>query len=187
MPQPPQLSLSVLVFVEQSVPSPGQLTQGGVQFAATHVHAPPTSWQAGVPFVVVHTWPHCPQFSTVLRGVLQFVPSPGQLAQPVSHEAASHTPPTHAAVPFWVMQTAPQAPQLFTSPPPMKVKQLLPLPGQAAYPMLQLATVHVGGFVNVLHAGVPFCVMQAAPQAPQLLVVVSGVSQPLARLWSQSA
>jgi hypothetical protein len=53
--------------------------------------------------------------------------------------------------------------------------------------MLQLPTVHVGGFVNVLHAGVPFCVVQPVPQAPQLPTVVVGVSQPLDGLWSQSA
>jgi hypothetical protein len=187
LPQAPQLPLSVLVFVEQFVPSPGQLAQGALQLAATHVYTPPTSSQAGVPFCVVHTRPHCPQFSTVLRGVLQFVPSPGQLPQPGLHAPISHVPPTHTGVPFWVVHTWPQAPQLFTSLPPMKVKQLLPLPGQAAYPMLQLPTAHVGGFVDVLHAGVPFCVVQTVPHAPQLLVVLVGVSHPLDGLWSQSA
>jgi hypothetical protein len=62
MPQPPQLSGSVLVSVVQPVEPVLQLPNGAVQLDVPHVPAA----QVGVPVVDVHLLPQLPQFSTLL-------------------------------------------------------------------------------------------------------------------------
>jgi hypothetical protein len=92
-------------------------------------------------------------------------------------------PPVQVAVPFWLLQTLPQVPQLLTSV-PVAVSQFVPVwLGQCMKPALQLPTAHW----PCTHAGVPFAVLQMFPQVPQLFGSVCVLaSQPSLAFWLQS-
>jgi hypothetical protein len=86
-----------------------------------------------------------------------------------------HIPLVHDGMSLLVLQTLPQAPQLFGSL-PIEVSQFVPgCPGQCANPMLQLPMAHM----PLAQAGDPFIVVQVRPHIPQLAGVVCVlVSQP---------
>jgi hypothetical protein len=113
VPHPPQLlGLLVGLTSQPSFDCPLQFMYGGV-------HEPMVHWlltQAGVPFCVVHALLQAPQLFTLLA-TLTSQPSlvcPLQFKKPGLHEPMVHWLLTQAGVPFAVLHTLLQAPQLFT-------------------------------------------------------------------------
>jgi len=94
------------------------------------------------------------------------------------HVLAEHWVPAtwSAAPPQSVLQLLPHTPQ-FASSLLVLVLQLVPSPGQLVKGGLQLPTPHVQSPPTKLQAGVPLVVVHTLPQAPQLLMVLSGVEQ----------
>jgi hypothetical protein len=108
-PHAPQLAIVSIGVLHPSSGFP-------LQFANPGLHAwiaqAPLS-HAAVAFARTHLLLHDPQLLTLLLVlVLQFRPSPGQLAKPGSHPPTWHMPPTHAAIPLATTQAFPHMPQL---------------------------------------------------------------------------
>jgi hypothetical protein len=113
--KPHEPQLPGLVALSTSQPS----IDCALQFKYGGVHEPMVHWlltQAGVPFCVVHALLQAPQLFTLLV-TLTSQPSlvcPLQFKNPALHEPTVHWLLTHAGVPFAVLHTLLQAPQLFT-------------------------------------------------------------------------
>ena len=107
-PQAPQ-SVAVLVGVSQPLLGlPSQFPQPAAQVGA---HAPP-ALHAVLPCRLVHATPQEPQFVTVVIAVSQPSPTkPLQFAKP-ELQVMPQAPLEHEAVPWFVLQTVPQALQL---------------------------------------------------------------------------
>jgi hypothetical protein len=139
--------------------------------------------QVVVPFALVHAPPHEPQLAWLVWVLVSqpFVRSPSQLPNPESHEIAQ-APLEQLAVPFALLHFVPQLPQFATLEPVFTSQPFVDTLSQLAKPELQVDSVHV----PVEHDAAAFGRLQDAPQAPQLVSVVSAVSQPLAEFPSQS-
>jgi hypothetical protein len=138
---------------------------------------------------VLHLLVHEPQWAAVLISVSQpSVATPLQSAWVASHVTTEQTPLLQCSVaPPFVLHAEVQPPQWVAS-----VLRLISHPfdalwSQSSKPMLHAVTEHAYPLLVLLQASVTWFVLHAFPQAPQLLVVVIGVSQPLATLPSQSA
>ena len=90
-------------------------------------------------------------------------------------------PPLHAAVPFCVLQTTPQPPQLVVVMLTFVSQPLATIPSQLPYPEL-----HAMPQLPPVQEGVPLTELQALPQTPQCEVLLDRLtSQPLFALPSQ--
>lgn len=105
-----------------------------------------------------------------------------QLPNPELH-AMAQAPPLHDAVPFVPLHTVPHAPQLLVLVLVLVSQPLLALPSQLPNPVLQELNAHE----PVAHEVVALVRLHTVPHAPQLLVVLRFVSQPLFALPSQFA
>lgn len=176
LPHEPQLEVFALVPV--SHPFATLLSQLPYPDEHEMVQAPAT--QEGVPLFVLQALVHVPQFEVVERFVSQPLPtSPSQLPQPDA-QAIWQAPPTQEGVPLFALHALPHAPQLavvarFVSQPFAVFPSQLPTPGLHVIPL----------HTPPLHSGVPPAELQTFPHVPQLLVVVTSVSQPLFALLSQ--
>jgi hypothetical protein len=136
-------------------------------------HVPLVVLQMGV--APEHARPHAPQFIAVLSDVSQpLAMLPSQLAKSALHDPMRQAPPAHAAVPLAIAQALPHAPQLATSvavsthaPPQRVCPEGHPVP-HAPPPQMGVAP------------------LQRRPHIPQWVSLLSGVSQPLAAIMSQS-
>lgn len=137
--------------------------------------------QAGVPFVELQTLPQAPQLPTSLvRRVSQPLPTlPSQFAKP-GLQVIVQEPDGQPGVPFALLQTLPQAPQLLT----VLVLTSQPFassPSQFAKPGLQVIPEQA----PPVQVGVPPLELHALPQLPQFWMVPRFVSQPLLATPSQ--
>lgn len=176
-PQAPQL---VLVFNGASQPLlwlPSQLPKPLLQVVRLQVPV----LQVADPLLRLQVAPQAPQLARVVNGASQPLPaSPSQSPKPLLQEATPQTPLLQDGVPLAAEQTVPQAPQLLTE--LRFVSQPLKLsPSQFAQPGLHETTSHEPD----AQEEVAFGRVHVMPHAPQLLVVFSGVSQPLASMPSQ--
>jgi hypothetical protein len=180
LPQEPQLSTSLFVFVSHPFTGlPSQFVQPELQ---TGVHVPPT--QLVVPCALVHWTPHEPQlFVEVDVCVSQpFVALPSQLPNPPL-QSGVQVPPVQLVLPFGLRHWFPQALQLLTLLFRLVSHPLTGLPSQLAKP-----AAHTGAQVPEMQLVVPFELVHCVPQEPQLLaLVLTLVSHPLFGLPSQSA
>jgi hypothetical protein len=141
--------------------------------------------QDGVPLATEQALPQAPQFA---RDVLRltshpFARLPSQLPNPAAHAVMPHCPATQLGVPPVAEQMFPQVPQLLTSVPVWVSQPLVISASQLLYPAAQVM-LHV----ELEQAGVPWLLLQAAPQIPQLVAeVLVSISQPLDATASQSA
>ena len=109
-----------------------------------------------------------------------------QSANPDLHEAIVHAPLVQAAVALARLQTVPQAPQLFRSFDSGVSQPFEGLPSQSPKPEPQVGE-HLPPEPEATHAVEPCSFVQAAPQAPQSVVVFERlVSQPVSGRLSQS-
>ena len=156
---------------------PSTLNHGVAQLA---------TWQVPVPQVPdacagEHEPPQVPQLVVDVSAVSQpFESMPSQLPESALQLEIAHVPVEHVAVAFGREQPAPHEPQL---PSVLSgVSQPLPaLPSQLPQPAAHEAIAHV----PVAHVEVAWASEHAVPQPPQLLSVLSGVSQPFAGFPSQ--
>jgi hypothetical protein len=130
---------------------------------------------------VLHATPQPPQSVVVVVGVSQPLVSGAvalQFANPALHDVYEHAPEPHEAPLLLVVShTLPQPPQARML--PVAVSQPFvsaPLMSQFAYPAEQLVYEH---FPALHEAPTLLLVSQALPHAPQLLAVLSVLSQPL--------
>jgi hypothetical protein len=156
------------------VSSLSQLPNPAAQAPSTHAPLTQLPWAFGNAHAVTQL-PQC--VSSVLRFVSQPLPTfASQLPQPAA-QLMEHEPPVHWGVPLVELQITPQAPQLVTLVCVSASHPVAYCRSQFAYGAVQAATVQV----VVLQPGVPFCTVQALPQAPQLLTLLTvEVSQPSA-------
>ena len=139
--------------------------------------------QDGVPFAPPHTAPQAPQLprlvSVFVSHPLFGLPSQSPKA-PL--QIGAQVPATHEVVPFALVHTEPQAPQLPRLVPRSVPHPLLGLPSQSPQPESQTG-LHAPATQEV----VPCAFEQTVPHAPQWLALVRrSVSQPLAGFPSQS-
>jgi hypothetical protein len=155
---------------------------------SVHVRAPLTLVHASVAWLVLHDVLQLPQWLVVVIDVSHpFLGSPSQSASPAAHARIEQLPPTHDSVAPLVLHGLAQPPQLLTS-----VFRLISHPfdalwSQSSNPVLHDVIEQVKPVLVLLQASVAWLVLHVWPQAPQLLVVVIGVSHPFATLPSQSA
>lgn len=174
MPQ----SLSVLSAVSHPLPSmPSQLSHPGVHDVSVHVPV----LQEDVPFAREQATPHMAQLLSVVSEVSQPLPStPSQSPHPVSQTAMAQDTEAQVAVAWARAHGEPQAPQLEVV--LNDASHPLPsIPSQSSHPPLHMAIAQV----PVVHAAVAWARAQGTPHPAQLVVVVSGVSHPLASMPSQ--
>lgn len=178
-PQAPQL---VLVFSWVSQPSVGSPLQSPQPAAQVGLQAP--AEQVVDPCPLAHFTPHAPQFDTVLSGVSQPVEIlPSQLSNPAL-QVMAHRPWLHDGVPFVLLQTFPQPPQLPTSDFRLASQPSVYWLLQFAKFVLQPVIPHL----PALQATVALAAEQALPHFPQLPGSVEMLaSQPLLASPSQSA
>jgi hypothetical protein len=170
-PQAPQFAPLVLVFTSQ--PLLGLPSQS--RKPALHTKEHPPAVQTAAAFAgAAQTLPQVPQ----LRGsVWVLVQLPAHSVSPEA-QVARHTPAEQTCPAPQALLHAPQLARslwVFTSQP------LTALPSQLAKPVSQVVSWHA----PLVHADAPLEKRQVKPQAPQLLTLVSAVSQPLPALPSQ--
>jgi hypothetical protein len=95
-------------------------------------------------------------------------------------QVGEHTLPLHNVLPWAFVQAFPQAPQFVVEVCVFVSHPLFGLPSQLENPVVQ-----VGTHTPVVHTVVPLPLVHAVAQAPQLVVVFSGVSHPLPTFESQ--
>ncbi len=164
----------MLVLVFTSQPLLGLLSQS--RKPALHTKEHPPEAHTGEAFAgAVQTVPQAPQ----LRGsVWVLVQLPAHSVSPEA-QVARHTPAEQTCPAPQALLHAPQLARslwVFTSQP------FTALPSQLAKPVSQVVSWHA----PLVHADAPLEKRQVKPQAPQLLTLVSAVSQPLPALPSQS-
>jgi hypothetical protein len=180
-PQEPQLAALVARVVSQPfVALPSQLPK-------PELHDPTEQTpeeQAAVAFGSEQPLPQAPQFPTLVC-VLVSQPldaMPSQSAHPATH-VGTQAPAVQVVVPWALAQALPQAPQFdelvwrFVSQP------LTVLPSQFPKPELHALSAQV----PPLHVAVAFARLQATPQPPQSVRVLTLRSHPLFGLLSQLA
>jgi hypothetical protein len=100
---------------------------------------------------------------------------------PVRSHVVLHVPALQVAVPPLAGHTLPHVPQ-FATVFRLVSQPLFGFPSQFPKPALQLAMPQL----PATHCGVPLAAVQTVPHAPQLVTVLTGVSQPFVRDASQS-
>jgi hypothetical protein len=176
-PQALQLLLVRRLVSQPLALLPSQLPNVAAQFIT---QAPAV--QAGEALVAPQTLPQVPQFAVVFSAASQPLATlASQLPKP-ELQVIEQAPSEQPAVPLTVLHAAPQAPQcavlvcvLISQPSPDS-------PLQLPKPELQVPSVQV----PVAQDSDAFARSQSVPQPPQLLRLVSIVSQPLPELPSQS-
>ena len=124
----------------------------------------------------VQAWPQEPQFAVLLSAVSQpFAALPSQLPKPCVHVPRPQVPVVQVAPALLYVQRLPHAPQLLTL-----VCRFAHAPAPAQY------VVPVGHTLTQVLPLQYVPVVQALPQAPQFVAVVSGASQPSEAMWLQS-
>jgi hypothetical protein len=158
-PQVPQFSGSDWSIVEHEFP-PEQSQKFVAHIPTPHIPAT----QFGVPFIVEQTFPQPLQLLTSEASVTSqpFVSLPSQLAKP-GVQTMPHWDAVHVALPFWLLQAAPQAPQFAGSAERSVSQPLAGLPSQSAKGALQLPTAQV----PFEHAGTACGRLHAVLQLPQ--------------------
>ena len=178
VPHAPQLARVVIGVSQPLESSESQSEKPALQLVISHA---PVS-QLSDALARSHRTPHAPQLVRVVSAVSQPLTStPSQLAKPASQPAVWHDPVAQVSGPLAREHSRLHSPQSVT------VRRLVsqPLaarPSQSSKPLRQLETVHT----PVVQSPRPLVGAQATPQPPQLVLVVVGVSQPLAALPSQS-
>lgn len=169
------------VFVLLSHPFTRLVSQSPNPVVHAGAHTP--AEQLVDPFAFVHFVPQAPQlFASVLTLVSQpFRRFASQLRKPVAQTGA-HAPATHEVVPFAFVHFVPQVLQLFTSVCVFASQPFLGFPSQLWNPVEQTGTQ-----APDTHEVEPLAFVQGELHAPQSVVVVMDLSQPLAALTSQSA
>lgn len=167
-----------VVFTSQPFDSePSQLPKPEL-----HVMPQDPAEQVAVPFVELQTLPHAPQWLVLVAVTVSqpFATFPSQLPKPELHEMLQ-LPVVHDGVPLFVLQAAPHDPQWLVLLDRLVSQPFTTLPSQFPKPELQVMPQD-----PATQLAVPLAVLQAAPQAPQWLVLVLMLtSQPLAALASQ--
>jgi hypothetical protein len=157
---------------------PSQLAQ-----LTLHVGLQAPEVQVVPPLGLVQVVAQVPQCATVLSEASQPLPTLlSQLPYPAL-QAIEQVAAEHVGVPLTVLHATPQSPQ-FSALVFRSISQPLvrALPSQLPHPEL-----HAMEQLPVAHAAVPWLVLHAAPQDPQLATLVLRlVSQPLPELPSQS-
>jgi hypothetical protein len=178
LPQLPQLVVVVPEVSQPLGPIASHSSQPGLQ--APCMHAPPG--QVADAFGKLHVTPQPLQFAVVLSGVSQpLVTVPSQLPKPEEQLPTAHVPLAHDSVEFgYGPHVTPQPPQLVSVVPEVS-QPSGPAPLHSRKPELHVPWVHVpaGQLADALGK------LHRVPQPPQLLVVVSAVSQPLVAMPSQ--
>jgi len=178
MPQPPQLSMSVVTLTSQPLPVlPSQLAKPGLQPSTQ-----PPATQLTEPPGFVQWFPHEPQLLMSLFVLVSqpLVLLPSQSAAPELQDGA-HALFEQLVVPFGFKQRVPHAPQSFVLFVRFVSQPLPALPSQLPRPVL-----HIGAQAPPTQAVVPPEFVHCLPQPPQLLTLVSRlVSQPLFGFPSQ--
>jgi hypothetical protein len=175
-PQAPQFESEVSAVSQPLAPLPSQLPQPVTQLG---VHTP--DMQLVVPCAFEHVTPQPPQLLTELRGVSQPLALwPSQLPQPALQPASWQVPDEHVVVALGSEQLTPQAPQFEVL--LSEASQPLALcPSQLPKPVLHVEMAQAPELQLLLAFGNE----QTVPHAPQWLVVLSCVSQPLVLCPSQ--
>ena len=137
------------------------------------MQAPPV--HAGVAWLVEQTLPQLPQLLSVVRSVSQpFATIPSQLPHPAAqvtpHIPMVHNAPVACAPTGHMLPQVPQFDRVFSG----ASQPSAAMPLQFPQPASQLKP-----HIPAVQDGVEFGLAQALPQAPQLVVVVTDVSQPL--------
>jgi hypothetical protein len=175
VPQAPQL---VAVFVRlTSQPLAGEPSQSPSPGAQLEMPQVPFT-QFGVPPTAEQTLPQVPQLLTSeLLAISQpFVSKPSQLRKPAL-QLIPHMPAEQVGVPFWLLQTVPQAPQCSVEVFRFVSQPFEAMPSQSAQGVVQEAMAHA----PPEQTAVAFGRLQAAPQAPQCETLVRRLtSQPSA-------
>jgi hypothetical protein len=138
------------------------------------MHTPPA--QLAAAFGKLHGMPQPPQSVVVVVGVSHpLVNIAVQCAKPALQFAIAHVPVAQVSMEFaYDPHATPQTPQLVSVVSGVS-QPLLVMPSQSPYPALQVAMPHApDAHVAVAFASGP----HGTPQPPQLLVVLSAVSQP---------
>jgi hypothetical protein len=178
-PQVPQLLTPVIDVSQPLFGLPSQSAKPGAQVGA-HVPVPE---QLVEPWAFVQAFPQEPQFVTVRIEVSQPLASLlSQSPHPSVHATIWQPPVAHELVALARVQRTPQPPQLVELVSGAS-QPLVASPSQSPKPAAQRATPHA----PLTQLGVPAVVEQILPQVPQLVTLLSDVSQPLAGLPSQSA
>src|SRR5579883_1008055 len=175
VPQAPQLFASLVILISQ--PSVCLLLlQSAKPLLQSPLQTPPP--HEGVMLLLEHTVPHAPQSLTV---VIRLVSHPSicllllQSPQP-ELQTPPHTPPAHVGTPMLLFeQTMPQPPQLLVVVIAVSQPSVCLLLLQSPNPELQVP-LHTPPEPHVTVA--MLLLEHTSPQPPQLLVVVSAVSQP---------
>jgi hypothetical protein len=178
--QVPQLLRFVWRLVSQpSAVTPLQLPHPELQVPSTQL---PVEHDSAA-LARSQSWPQAPQLASVLRVVSQPLAGlPSQSPVPAAQPHGEQVPATQlVVVPPGQLQTVPQAPQLVELVFLSTSQPLLATPSQFKNPVLQVPSVQL----PVEHDSLAFARSQMALHAPQLLSVLSAVSQPLAELLSQ--
>jgi hypothetical protein len=178
LPHEPQFEALVLVLTSQPLfKLPSQFWKFG-----SHVIPQAPLVQVPVPLVLLHTFAHVPQWSgSAFRLVSQPLAAfPSQSANPAA-QVILQAPATQLGVPLALLQTLPQAPQLFALLPVLISQPLRADPSQLAKPAEQEIAQ-----TPPAQLGVPLVALHAFPHVPQLLTLpFKLVSQPFPTLLSQ--
>ena len=176
----PQLLQLVVVpsWVSQPLAAiPSQLPQFALQLATAHLPAP----QAALALARAHGFLQKPQCAADVSVLVS--QSPGLVSQ--SAIGAVHDDTTH--LPAWqtcpVVHLVPHLPQLFGSVWALDSQPVSGSPSQSAKPPVHAVNLQP----SVSQLAVALGRVQVAPQFPQLVAVLSGVSQPLLGMPSQLA
>ena len=182
MPHPPQLFTSFVIVVSHPfIEFPSQSPRPPAHIDTPHV----LLLQAGVPPAGGQLFMHMPQLFTLFVVLISqpLATFMSQLAKPTLH-AIEHMPLMHDGVPLFVLQPAPQLPQLVALVFRFVSHPFAAIPSQSPNPALHMAIVQP----PFEHAGVALANMQTVPQAPQLFTfVLMFVSQPSVATRLQSA
>jgi hypothetical protein len=178
---PPQWARDVFVFVSQPLlrlPSqlPNPPLHEGLHTPARH---------DVVPFMLVHATLQPPQFDVLLwRFASQPLPyAPSQFWKGMVHDWTTHWLPAQPGTPFGTEQTVPHAPHALML---LVIAVSQPLPMAAS--QLSKPAAHTMPHAPFVHEGEPWLLLHAAPQEPQLpMLVAVFTSQPLLVIMSQFA
>jgi hypothetical protein len=180
-PQAPQLDGVARRSVSHPLRgSPSQSPKPALQLPTPHAPAR----QAAVALGTLHTRPQAPQCAVAVLVLVSqpLAASPSQSPKPALHDATPQRPPAQLGAPLATAQDRPQAPQLPVEVPVLVSQPLAASPSQFPNPGAQVMPQAPDAQVAV-----PFALLHARPQAPQLVGATRrSTSQPLAGLPSQS-
>jgi hypothetical protein len=104
-PRPPGAPITSMV----AVPLAGMTNECEPVVVNERTHLPSMQGASG------QTTPHLPQLFASMVVLVSQLRSPTQSAKPGLQLARRQVPPSQSGTPFWIAQTFPHAPQLFTS------------------------------------------------------------------------